>query len=249
MSSSYSSQYDSAFEPRRLQNWCGSKHHQRPGARQGHTAFVANDRGHLLPGVKKAGSAWPDFKGTWDLPARIPPHSINPSGRSAEGLSRLRSWGLDPRHTGTSPPHRGSRDTHRLQDVGEQTDVDVQQEGGAPSSAASQNLSVAGGERPASVNLDSQSAVVGSVGQPAEEKQALQATGKDRPLSQRSAAEEEPALRPAAASAAAAAGGEAASSRLSTGRGRAASNVAERAASQRESSSSKQRHRDAQTDQ
>lgn len=51
------------------------------------------------------GSAWPDFKGTWDLPARIPAHPINPTSRSVEGLDRLKCWGFDLQHTGTSRPH------------------------------------------------------------------------------------------------------------------------------------------------
>ncbi|XP_070767148.1 protein Flattop [Enoplosus armatus] len=228
MSSRYSAnQYDSAFKSQRLQNWCESKHfNERPTAQEGHTTFIADDRGHLLPGVVKRGSAWPDFKGTWDLPARIPARRINSTGRSVEGLNRLKSWGLDPQHTGESQPHRGSKNTDRLQDVGEQTNVDVQQDGAAPSSAAevrpaSKNCPVTGGERTASQNQDSLAAVVGSVGQPAEEKQVLQATGKDRPLSQCSAAE--PATRPAA--------GEGTNSRPSTGKGRPASNVAEKVAS------------------
>uniref|UniRef100_A0A4W5LK59 Protein Flattop n=1 Tax=Hucho hucho TaxID=62062 RepID=A0A4W5LK59_9TELE len=62
----------------------------RPSAAEGHTIFIASDRGHLLPGVKaKRGSAWPDFKGTWELPARLPPASINPTARSEEGRQRL----------------------------------------------------------------------------------------------------------------------------------------------------------------
>nr|XP_033484941.1 protein Flattop isoform X3 [Epinephelus lanceolatus] len=117
---SYSAnQYDSAFKPRRLQNWCKTKNFkERPTAHEGHTTFIADDRGHLLPGVR--GSAWPDFKGTWDLPARIPAHRINPTSRSVEGLNRLRSWGFDPQHTGKSQPHGGSTDTDRPEDVGEQ---------------------------------------------------------------------------------------------------------------------------------
>lgn len=70
--------------------------------------------------VIQRGSAWPNFKGTWDLPARIPAHCINPTGRSVEGLNRLKSWGFDPHHTGKSQPHRGSKNTDMLQDVGKQ---------------------------------------------------------------------------------------------------------------------------------
>ncbi|KAM3872157.1 protein Flattop [Diretmus argenteus] len=121
MSSGYSAnQYESSFKSQRLQNWCVPKHHkERPTALEGHTTFIANDRGHLLPGVVKKGSAWPDFKGTWDLPARLPARCINPTGRSVEGLSRLEAWGLDPRHTSTFQPHRGSKTTARLQAVRE----------------------------------------------------------------------------------------------------------------------------------
>ncbi|XP_024117782.1 protein Flattop [Oryzias melastigma] len=95
MSSSYSAnQYASAFNPHRLQNWGETKHFkQRPSARVGHTSFIADDRGHLLPGVKRS-SAWPSFKGTWDLPAHIPAPHTNPTARSEEGLNRLKSWGI-----------------------------------------------------------------------------------------------------------------------------------------------------------
>ncbi|XP_076596042.1 protein Flattop [Chaetodon auriga] len=238
MSSNYSAnQYDSAFRSQQLQNWCGTKHYkERPTAHRGHTTFIADDRGHLLSGVLKRGSAWPDFKGTWDLPARIPCHRINPTSRSVEGLNRLKSWGFDPQHTSKSQPHRGSRNTDRLQDGGQQTTGDVQHDGVAPSSAAeaqpaSQNLLITGGERSASQNQDSQVAVVGSIGQPA----------KDRLLSQCSAAEEKPAMKPAA--------GEGTNSTPKISKGRPMSNVVENIASQGAKSSSKQRHQDAEQDQ
>ncbi|KAK5894061.1 hypothetical protein CesoFtcFv8_010790 [Champsocephalus esox] len=139
---SYSAnQYDSAYKPQRLQNWgeTTKDFKKRPSAQEGHTTFIANNRGHLLPGVVKRGSAWPDFKGTWDLPVRIPAQRINPTGRSMEGLSRLKSWGLDPEDTGPSQPHRGSRNTDRLEDAGEldfveQGNEDVWQDDGALSS-------------------------------------------------------------------------------------------------------------------
>ncbi|XP_070696442.1 protein Flattop [Pempheris klunzingeri] len=244
MSSSYSAnQYEGAFKSQRLQNWCETKaFKQRPTAQEGHTTFIADNRGHLLPGMVKRGSAWPDFKGTWDLPARIPARHINPTGRSVEGVSRLRSWGFDPRHTGKSQPHRGSRSTDRLQDVGEQTNGDVQQGGAAPSSAgevrpASQERPVTGGEGTANQNQDSQAAVVGSVGQPAEETHTGQPTGTAGPRSQCSAVEEEPASRAAAR--------EGINSGPETGKGRPASSVADKVAP----SSSKQTRSDAQQDQ
>lgn len=63
-------------------------------------------------------NAWPDFKGTWDQPARIPAHRVNPTARSVEGLNRLKTWGLDPQHTGKSQPQRGSKNADK--DVGKQ---------------------------------------------------------------------------------------------------------------------------------
>ncbi|XP_075902076.1 protein Flattop [Nelusetta ayraudi] len=103
MSSGFSAnQYDKAFKSQRLQNWCVAKSFkERPTAQKGHTTFIANNKGHLLPGAAKKGSAWPDFKGTWDFPNRIPAHPINPTSRSAQGLGRLKSWGLDPQHRST----------------------------------------------------------------------------------------------------------------------------------------------------
>ncbi|XP_031694268.1 protein Flattop-like [Anarrhichthys ocellatus] len=129
MSMYSANQYESAFKPQRLQNWCEPKQFkERPAAQEGHITFIADNRGHLLPGVKKRGKAWPDFKGTWDLPARIPTHHINPTGRSVEGLNRLKSWGFDLQHS-------GSKNTDRLQaGVGAhttQTNGDEQQDGAA----------------------------------------------------------------------------------------------------------------------
>ncbi|XP_077458619.1 protein Flattop [Stigmatopora argus] len=113
MSSRYSAnQYDDAFNPKRLQNWCLTKpEFKAPTARKGSTKFVADSNGHLLPGTVKKGSAWPDFKGTWDLPARIPVQKINPTSRSVEGIKRLRAWGFDPDHVGTPGPPPGSKIT------------------------------------------------------------------------------------------------------------------------------------------
>lgn len=106
-----------------------------------------------------------------------------------------------------------------------QTSGDVQQDGAALSSAAkarsaSQYLPITGAETTASQNQDLQTAVAESVNQPAEEKQAVEAAGMDRPLSQCSAAGEKPAA------------GEGTNSRSSTGKGRPASNKAEKKACQ-----------------
>ncbi|XP_061844279.2 protein Flattop isoform X1 [Nerophis lumbriciformis] len=113
MSTCYSAnQYDDAFRPKRLQNWCQAKQvNKSPRPLKGHTTFVADNRGHLIPGMVKKGSAWPDFKGTWDLPARIPAQNINPTSRSVEGMNRLKAWGIDPQHTGKSGPLGGSKNT------------------------------------------------------------------------------------------------------------------------------------------
>ncbi|XP_026854028.2 protein Flattop isoform X1 [Electrophorus electricus] len=94
MSSSYSAnQYESAFKSHRLLNWTVPKQFkERPSAAEGHTTFIASDRGHLFPKVKR-GSSWPSFQGTWDLPSRIHPVKINPTARSLEGQERLRIWG------------------------------------------------------------------------------------------------------------------------------------------------------------
>ncbi|CAN9515893.1 unnamed protein product [Ophioblennius macclurei] len=123
MSSKYSAgQYDSAFRAHRMQNWCQAKPcTKRPAANHGHTTIISNDRGHLLPEIKQRGSAWPDFKGTWDLPNRIPAHHINPTSRSQAGLRRLRAWGFEPERVGSCQPHRGSKSTECLQVAAEQS--------------------------------------------------------------------------------------------------------------------------------
>uniref|UniRef100_A0A3Q0RBE2 Protein Flattop n=1 Tax=Amphilophus citrinellus TaxID=61819 RepID=A0A3Q0RBE2_AMPCI len=90
-------QYDGAFKPHRLQNWCETKHFKE------------------VRDVLPRGSAWPDYKGTWNLPAHIPAQRINPTARSVEGLNRLKSWGMYPKHTDMSQPHRGSKSTNRMQ--------------------------------------------------------------------------------------------------------------------------------------
>ncbi|XP_029012887.1 protein Flattop isoform X2 [Betta splendens] len=214
MSSSFSAnQYDSAFKSHRLQNWCetSAKHFkERPAAHEGHTTFVANDRGHLLPGVAKSGSAWPDYKGTWDLPARIPARHINPTARSAHGLSRLQSWGLDRQHTSRSPPQRGSKNTE--EDVGLKI-----------------NEGTSGPEITASQNKESQSAAIGSIDHPAEDKQATGASRNDRPPSQCPVTEEKPTPRAAAEE----------GTNTDAGEVRPASNVSEKAASKRARSCSK----------
>uniref|UniRef100_UPI0037E8B9E2 protein Flattop n=1 Tax=Semicossyphus pulcher TaxID=241346 RepID=UPI0037E8B9E2 len=215
MSSSYSAnQYDGAFRSHRLQNWCETKRFkERPTAQEGHTTFIADNRGHLLPGVGKRGSAWPDFKGTWDLPARIPARCINPTGRSVEGLNRLKSWGFDPRHSGASEPHGGSTNTDRLQNAGEQGD-DVQQDGAEPPSSAAE-ARPASQDRPVTAGCQNQVSL------------AAVSPGSDG--------------RPEAA--------QRTSSRAHSVTGRPGSDVAEKVVPRGSTSSSSQRHGDAQQDQ
>ncbi|XP_032417754.1 protein Flattop [Xiphophorus hellerii] len=180
MSSNFSAnQYEGTFGSKRLQNWCTSKDFkERPSAHVGHTSFIVNSRGHLLPGVKK-GITWPDFKGTWDLPTRIPAHHINPTARSKDGLRRLKLWGICAPEEGKSESGRGSRNT----DVGKQTSEDAPEQAVDPSKvrSESQNRSIAGS--------GSQGSQRREPGSPAQ--QNLQAAQKDKPTS---ATEKSPSL-------------------------------------------------------
>ncbi|XP_030589692.1 protein Flattop [Archocentrus centrarchus] len=229
MSSSYSAnQYDGAFKPHRLQNWCETKHFkERPTAHLGHTTFIADNRGHLLPGVGKRGSAWPDYKGTWNLPAHIPAQRINPTARSVEGLNRLKSWGMYPKHTDMSQPHRGSKSTNRMQTSGKALQDGVTPSAAAEAQTASQNHPETGSET--------------TTNQSQAGSQAAEQATEDRLLTQCAAAEEQPALTPAA--------GEGIHSRPDTGEGRPTSNVSAKAASRAPPPSSKQRQGDIQQDQ
>ncbi|XP_028848652.1 protein Flattop isoform X2 [Denticeps clupeoides] len=121
---------------------------QRPSAVEGHTAFIATDRGHLLPGLKKRAGVWSSFQGTWDLPNRILPSSINPTARSHEGQERLRNWAQNNAGPGTGrrlePEPRGSSRTSQqeviteMETVQDQLDEDVP---GPLTSPAAQNQS------------------------------------------------------------------------------------------------------------
>uniref|UniRef100_A0A3Q3XJK9 Protein Flattop n=1 Tax=Mola mola TaxID=94237 RepID=A0A3Q3XJK9_MOLML len=155
MSSSFSAnQYEGTFKSSRLQNWCLPKEFkERPTARGGHTTFIANDQGHLLPRIKR-GSAWPDYKGTWDLPDRIPGHHVYPTSRSAIGVNRQKTWDFDPQDAGKSRQQGGITSPDELADDG---DENVQQDCAPTSSAdkarpASQYLLVNEGEPPANQN-------------------------------------------------------------------------------------------------
>ncbi|XP_037124101.1 protein Flattop isoform X5 [Syngnathus acus] len=203
MSSNFSAnQYNDAFKPQRLQNWCQPKqptkvmtalliclqtyHSKASTARQGRTTFIADNRGYLLHGKSKRGSAWPDFKGTWDLPARIPAQRINPTARSQEGLARLKAWGLDPQHVDKSGPLRGSKNTRASQDARKQDGA--VSDSLAPSAADAQQ---APQSRPVSADTtgkrgqQTQADEVSSVKLPAADRQKDGETVTSRPQSQK----------------------------------------------------------------
>lgn len=67
-------QFDKAYKPTRLGNWEVPKWHlNRPKGRSTVTKVIANDRGHLLPGVQKTDQKhWAGlYLGTYQLPKRI----------------------------------------------------------------------------------------------------------------------------------------------------------------------------------
>ncbi|XP_006038285.1 protein Flattop isoform X1 [Alligator sinensis] len=95
MATSYrAGQYEDAFTARNLQNWALPRlPKQHPGAREGHTQFITDDRGHLLPTVPRSkASPWGTFMGTWDMPLKIPPVKLNLTSRSVAAASRLTDW-------------------------------------------------------------------------------------------------------------------------------------------------------------
>lgn len=70
----YCFQFDKAYKPTKLGNWEVPKWHlNRPKGRSTVTKVIANDRGHLLPGVQKTDQKhWAGlYMGTYQLPKRI----------------------------------------------------------------------------------------------------------------------------------------------------------------------------------
>lgn len=72
MSTHYTAaQYDQEFNPKRLQMYeipkpCLSK---VPPKRDSEICFIANEKGHLNPGVRRSETnPFGDYVGTWDLP-------------------------------------------------------------------------------------------------------------------------------------------------------------------------------------
>lgn len=53
--------------------------------------FIADDKGHILPGIEKSSrSPFGEFIGTWDLPKRIPgPYHVHPMGRTEKNFNSL----------------------------------------------------------------------------------------------------------------------------------------------------------------
>ncbi|XP_063441788.1 protein Flattop homolog [Mytilus trossulus] len=83
-------QYTNAFDPVKLQNWqVAREYRERPRSFDGFTQIVANNRGHLIPGVKRSrDSPWGTFVGTWDMPLKIPGNT-NPTARSGHAVESL----------------------------------------------------------------------------------------------------------------------------------------------------------------
>jgi len=95
-------QYDKNFQPTLLQNWEVPRGYRewmvnkgmrdcRPRTFSGFTQIVANDKGHLLSGVKRSReSPWGTFIGTWDMPLKIPGNSMtNCTARTENAVLRL----------------------------------------------------------------------------------------------------------------------------------------------------------------
>ncbi|RZF37708.1 hypothetical protein LSTR_LSTR003119 [Laodelphax striatellus] len=76
-------QFEGSFKPKKLGNWEVAKWFpERPRAHRTATKIIADDRGHLLPGVQRApASPWGEFRGTWQLPKKI-------SRKTAEELNK-----------------------------------------------------------------------------------------------------------------------------------------------------------------
>lgn len=74
MASNFSAnQFEDSFKAKSLCNWeVPHWYPARPHRRTTTTKFIANDRGHLLPEVKRPKSSpWGRFKNTWQMPKSI----------------------------------------------------------------------------------------------------------------------------------------------------------------------------------
>ncbi|KAK1801739.1 hypothetical protein P4O66_022388, partial [Electrophorus voltai] len=206
----FSSQYESAFKSHRLLNWTVPKQFkERPSAAEGHTTFIASDRGHLFPKVKvliefvlfhhlhlwQRGSSWPSFQGTWDLPSRIHPVKINPTARSLEGQERLRIWGqsqhLVRSKTGKLYKAQGnSRATSRAHHA-EDNNAELQ----IPVSTPGLHGAEAEPERPLSHLSQAQSRPLSQQKQTQSRPASQQKQSGSRPASQKKQTESRPAMQ------------------------------------------------------
>nr|CAD7442282.1 unnamed protein product [Timema bartmani] len=108
------SSFEREFKAKRLGNWEVPKWYpERPRARRTTTRIIANDRGHLLPGIHRSDhTPWGRYLGTWDLPKRItrklateltaPPHA------------RVSSWEKRSSHIPLTQAAESSPDYHLL---------------------------------------------------------------------------------------------------------------------------------------
>lgn len=74
MASNFSAnQYESEFKPKQLGNWQVPQWYPKfPRRRSGTTKIIVNDRGHLLPEVKRPdASPWGSYVNTWEMPDRM----------------------------------------------------------------------------------------------------------------------------------------------------------------------------------
>ncbi|GJQ74979.1 hypothetical protein Trydic_g9604 [Trypoxylus dichotomus] len=83
--------FEDVYIPSKLQNWQIPKWYpERPCAHKGKTQIIANDRGHLLPGIPSSRkNMWGEYTSTWDLPKKITRKlACELSAPKAEKLSR-----------------------------------------------------------------------------------------------------------------------------------------------------------------
>ncbi|KAJ9590608.1 hypothetical protein L9F63_016378, partial [Diploptera punctata] len=98
--------FEAEFKAKKLNNWEVPKWYpDRPKQpRKVPTRIIANDRGHLLPGIQRVpgDSPWGNYVGTWDLPKKISrklANEINKSRRSC-----LSTWERRSSHVPLTTP-------------------------------------------------------------------------------------------------------------------------------------------------
>ncbi|XP_005999396.1 protein Flattop [Latimeria chalumnae] len=147
-------QYENAFRSNKLLNWTVPKPYKEdPSTLEGCTPIIANDRGHLLPGIPRSKTnPWGTFMGTWEMPKKIPPPKLDYTARSADAAARLTDWvtsspltsacnGLCPNITGKFPeplPAKANTQTKDTTSRPPSTDQEKNQEK-PPSAGQDQN--------------------------------------------------------------------------------------------------------------